>query len=607
MVYIKVKHLPISKLITSGDLFGVNCKMTFYSCDFKIISQILVLAGIFTPIDVFFADSIDREISEDISWIEEDLLEYPQLTFEFQFKVSFPLRSCCPILDISSYDRVKHTEDKCFHESVGAEKKWFRGIYKLKPMDRDEKTDILCKEDAEKYECILNYKALCFEPKKIRYIIGYECSDLPNSVQGLKYTFDFRMVSNKTDCQPIDVSLLSVPCNNHYLWTVSPNLFGHRTQNEAAETLDIVTLIVDSLKDPTIEPCYQYINIFLCAMFFSPCMTWDLNRFKVPSVADNKAGNTSVVTVDALFSICREMCEEFVRGCSVFLAPIVAVTDCGYFPSFNESRTCVWEKVTCPSPPPAIENADVIKRNDMGNYTLDSQVQYQCQHGYSLKESAATCKPSGYWSESPDCVSDLPTTVIVSVLSSVVVIVIIIVVVVLRIRRRRDRDKEDIQAYSKRNRLYDGFVSYFSEGSNSDRLFVRQVLQPRLEEQTSPPFRLLFHERDFRADKLIYANILDAIDKSNCVIVIMSQEYVNSAWCREEFEEFMEEQKKDPAYKLFVIMMQEHKTLQRCSIYMKKYFRSKTYYDKNDPDLWSKIERELYELQGSSNTIEASV
>ena len=174
-VYIKVEHLPSSKRIAFGDC----CKMTFHSCDFKIISQILVLAGIFTPIDVFFAEPIYREISEDISWIEEDLLEYLQLTFEFQFKVSFPLGSCCPILDISSYDRVKHTEDKCFNESVGAETKWFRGLYKLKPLDRDEKTDILCKEDADKYECILNYKALYFEPKKIRYIIGYECSDLP--------------------------------------------------------------------------------------------------------------------------------------------------------------------------------------------------------------------------------------------------------------------------------------------------------------------------------------------------------------------------------------------------------------------------------------------
>ena len=578
--------------------------MPCFSTDFKICQIVLFLTGQFMHIGVFSVKQFDRKITQNMSWIEEDLFEYPQLKFEIKFEVSFPLGSCCPILDISSYDRVEHTGKQCFSERVGTESVWLRGVYKLKPSDQDKKeTDISCEEEADGYYCVVTYKALFFEPKKVRYIIGYECSEMPNNLKGMKYVFDFTTVSNTTNCKPIDVSLLSVPCNDYYLWTASPNLLGHQTQNDAATILDIVTLVVTSLKDPAIEPCYKYLNIFLCGIFFPPCITWDFDRSKIPRAPDDKAGNTSVVTVNRLFSACREMCEEFARGCGVFLAPIISVIECSYYPSFNESDTCVWDRVTCPGPP-TVEDA-VFKSDEQTNYSMESNVEYQCEKEHSMKGPATiTCKPSGYWSDEPECINDTPTTVktIVSVLCIVVVVTLVVF-----IRRRRNRDKEETTFYPKRNRPYDGFISYFSEGSNSDRRFVRQVLQPRLEEQAFPPFRLLFHERDFRADMLIYANILDAIRKSNCAIVIMSQEYVNSAWCREEFEEFMEEQKKDPAFRLFVIMMQEHETLHKCSVYMKKYFRTKTYFEKNDPDLWPKIERELMELKGNLNTIEVSV
>ena len=39
----------------------------------------------------------------------------------------------------------------------------------------------------------------------------------------------------------------------------------------------------------------------------------------------------------------------------------------------------------------------------------------------------------------------------------------------------------------------------------------------------------------------------------------------------------MEENRIDPAYKLFVILMQPQGTLKRYMEYMDKYFRSKTY------------------------------
>lgn len=77
----------------------------------------------------------------------------------------------------------------------------------------------------------------------------------------------------------------------------------------------------------------------------------------------------------------------------------------------------------------------------------------------------------------------------------------------------------------------------------------------------------------------------------------MSQNYVDADWCKEEFEECMEEVRKDSAYKIFVILLQPHETLRNCTAYMEKYFQNKTYLEKDDPRLFEKLTEYLRELQ----------
>ena len=69
----------------------------------------------------------------------------------------------------------------------------------------------------------------------------------------------------------------------------------------------------------------------------------------------------------------------------------------------------------------------------------------------------------------------------------------------------------------------------------------------------------------------------------------MSQEYVDSLWCKEEFEQCYMEHMKDPAFKLFVILMQPAEQLHGTSEYMKSFFESKTYLERDDPKLYEKI------------------
>ena len=94
-----------------------------------------------------------------------------------------------------------------------------------------------------------------------------------------------------------------------------------------------------------------------------------------------------------------------------------------------------------------------------------------------------------------------------------------------------------------RNKHYDAFVCYCYEGQDTD--FTPKIVPIELEEEHG--LKLCVHRRDIKW------NIMNAIRNSNSAIIIMSQDYINSLWCVEEFEDCYMENMKDPAFKLFVI------------------------------------------------------
>ncbi len=67
-------------------------------------------------------------------------------------------------------------------------------------------------------------------------------------------------------------------------------------------------------------------------------------------------------------------------------------------------------------------------------------------------------------------------------------------------------------------------------------------------------------------------------------------------------QEFIEENRLDPSYKVFVILMQPLETLKRYTVFMHKYLRTKTYLERNDPHLWEKLRKYLIDLRGGSST-----
>ncbi|XP_017581042.2 toll-like receptor 4 [Pygocentrus nattereri] len=79
---------------------------------------------------------------------------------------------------------------------------------------------------------------------------------------------------------------------------------------------------------------------------------------------------------------------------------------------------------------------------------------------------------------------------------------------------------------------YDAFVIY----SNKDESWVMDELVENLENGI-PPIHLCLHVRDFEAGKTITSNIIDeGIMGSRKIIVVISKHFIESSWCRFEFE-----------------------------------------------------------------------
>ncbi len=120
-------------------------------------------------------------------------------------------------------------------------------------------------------------------------------------------------------------------------------------------------------------------------------------------------------------------------------------------------------------------------------------------------------------------------------------------------------------------------------------------LLPFLEEVCDPPFKVITHPRNFEAGSPIAGAIKEAMISSNAVIILMSQNYVTSEWCRYEFQQSLFEKNGDPAFRIIVIMLESVGNLREIPPEMDRLFKTHTYLnDKiDDPEQLAKIENIL--------------
>ncbi len=326
---------------------------------------------------------------------------------------------------------------------------------------------------------------------------------------------------------------------------------------------------------------------------------------------------------------------------------------CSYLPSMSDKHVqCFYLPVVC-SPPTFPSNIKVkwSPHNFTQSFPHNSTMKISCMNDTDkLKgKNSVTCLYSGEWSEMPQCVAEIesPVPVVLTILATPMVFVLSICVwyhckkptnVIqnrnkaemqegnniemqernieemlernieelqernieeMQERNLEEMQERNIEEIQERRRQYHAFISYHSD---TDENFVIDVLLLNLKQ-----FQLLVHSLDFVPGAKIFENIENAIENSNCAIFIVSQGFVESRWCMEEFGYCYLENMNDPAYKLYVIMPpKDEQKLLNVSAHrrLNHIINERTYLEKGDPDLWCRLGSELSKLEVLGDTDE---
>ena len=375
-----------------------------------------------------------------------------------------------------------------------------------------------------------------------------------------------------------------VNSSKYFSFLSFPNLLSHINEEKATFSFNRGYQLYQLLD----LSCYLHIEELFCNMYFPNC--------------DPK---TQSITLP-----CKESCEEMTAGClpeverrlpvDLFMTSLFKKTfNCSYLPPRNSSYSCFYKPVMCDSPPNITEITMIDVLNKSSLYTGGMEVEYACADGYNgykdmSGSNKVTCLYNGELSRPPMCISVTEADkILLKVLPPVFAVLLIISIISFTIITRRKHKHKFT-----RRRHFDALVCCYFD---SDNEFVVDTVIPELEDD-DPGFKLCVHFRDFEPGRKIKQNIREAITNSNSTIILLSQGFVDSEWCQEEFEECCTENKNDPAFLILVIMMQEVKTLVDVPESVANYIKRDTYLEKDDPDLIKKISKCLTRIkQGKGN------
>ena len=482
-----------------------------------------------------------------------------------------------------------------------------------------------------------------FKSRNIGFSLGYGC-DHSNaaSLKGVSFNISVSGQMNKTDC----VSLHHRPhldCVKFYPFASFPNLLGHK-EEEARHVGEAFKLVIKE------NLCYKFHLEMLCYVFLPRCdvtrrvtippcreTCWDfenccleavkefynkydiktfLNCNYLPTVGSDIKCFSKAVTCDAPPKIPNGKIEGgiLINGTYPLHTQLnITCVNETFIMKGNNTITCqftgLWSQPpqcvlrVCPAPP-VVEHAHIEEhQNGTDLYPWHTKVTYICNNitFHMQGNSTVICLKNQHWSHVPECVEFVPSTgsqklkTLEIVLPTVVVVFLTftsICLVILYKRKLKIKVNPLTDIFGMENtsltrkKKYDVFVCYQFD---TDDVFVKNTIIPNLETKHDEVFKLFIAENDFEPGYSIIKNMQTAIQNSNSAILVMSQGFVDSMWCQQEFEYCHIEHMKDPAFKLFVIMMQPVESLQNLTECMKQYFVQETYLKKDDEKLFTRI------------------
>ena len=508
---------------------------------------------------------VSGTIEDNKSFYYQELPTQPSTLATISYSITYPLANS-DYVDFQLYTTSSHVniDRKCTVRNYGQ-------IYNIKMYHDSRATWNSCRQFGGSVHCERRVTIQDYIPRKFGFSLGFSCKDVTTkSLKGTSFAVDVFSQRNETTCSAMPK--LSVNCSRFHSLVSLPNLLGEST-NRAPYWFEHFFGTLNQISFPT--DCYVHLEEFVCNIYFPQC----------------DAQSQSIIVP------CREMFEDLEMGCvigslvvEILTATTLGTYDNNYFPPRDGNISCFYKPVVCGPPPNATDILIVGGLNDSGIYYGGAELQYACTDESMITSgnSTVTCLYNGRWSSLPVCVEPdrkyLPI-ILLPVLSVLVICVLLVAIVMIKRRRKRAPN-----LLLTRMKDFDAYVCYDFDG-NQD--FVMDTILPAFEENQDPPFKLVIHSRDFEPGVKIFDNIQKAISQSNSAIIIMSQEFVNSLWCKKEFEQCFIENMNDPAFKLFLIMMQPADTLEGLSEYMTSFITQKTYLERDDPDLIRKISEYL--------------
>ncbi|EEZ99173.2 toll-like protein [Tribolium castaneum] len=136
-----------------------------------------------------------------------------------------------------------------------------------------------------------------------------------------------------------------------------------------------------------------------------------------------------------------------------------------------------------------------------------------------------------------------------------------------------------------KDKLFDAFVSY----SHKDEAYIVETLVPRLE---SEGYKICLHFRDWVPGEMISTQIVTSIATSKRTIVVLSQNFLQSVWAKEEFKQAHAEGMSEGRVKIIMILLGEI-DIEGLDQELRLYLRTNTYLKWGDSHFWEKLQYAL--------------
>ena len=146
---------------------------------------------------------------------------------------------------------------------------------------------------------------------------------------------------------------------------------------------------------------------------------------------------------------------------------------------------------------------------------------------------------------------------------------------------------------------YDAFIAY----NLKDISFVKNELLSRLE-NADPHYSVCIHHRDFEVGDWIADNIISAVAQSRRTIIVLSQNFLNSQWCRFEFSQAHFRLIEDQSFMIIVIALEDPTKLENMPKLIKSYIRTGTYISKDNKLFWEKL---FYQMPSGHRMIKLEI